>query len=68
MAVDNPLNDPNGQISEVLTYIDYVVTTLFALEATLKILVYGLLLNGPNSYLRNSWNIMDFIIVVFAVS
>ncbi len=68
MTVDNPLNDPNGQLSNILDYIDIVVTTLFTIETSLKIIVYGLLLNGKNSYLRNSWNIMDFFIVIFSVS
>lgn len=68
MTVDNPLNDPKGQLSRVLTYIDIVVTTLFTAEMLIKILVYGLIFNGETSYLRNSWNIMDFFIVIFSVS
>jgi hypothetical protein len=32
----------------------------------LKIVTYGFLLNGSESYLRNLWNILDFIILVFS--
>lgn len=30
----------------------------------LKIISYGLLFNGPDSYLKSPWNILDFIIVI----
>jgi len=30
-------------------------------------LTYGFLTNGPKSYLRNPWNILDFIIVIFSL-
>ena len=33
----------------------------------MKIIVYGLLINGEESYLRVSWNIMDFIIIIFSL-
>lgn len=68
MAIDNPLNDPNGNLSIVINQIDFIITMIFCLESALKIVNYGLLFNGKTSYLRVSWNIMDFIIVVFSVS
>lgn len=33
----------------------------------LKIIVYGFVVNGNDSYLRNPWNCMDFIIVIFSI-
>ena len=33
----------------------------------LKVVLSGFALNGPNAYLRNPWNFIDFVIVVFAV-
>jgi hypothetical protein len=33
----------------------------------LKIMVFGFCLNGPESYIRNSWNVMDFFIVAFSL-
>lgn len=67
MAIDNPLNDPNGTLSKVLNYIDVVITAIFIIECLLKIIVNGLIINGEDSYLRVSWNMMDFIIVVFSL-
>lgn len=48
-------------------YADFVLTVFFFIEALFKIIAYGFLLNGENSYMRNGWNIMDFIIVIFSV-
>ena len=33
----------------------------------MKILAYGFVLNGRPSYLRNLWNVMDFIIIILSV-
>lgn len=68
MAVDSPLNDPNSTGTQVLNIIDIVITSFFVIESVTKIISYGFIMNGPESYLRISWNIMDFIIVVFSVS
>lgn len=67
MAIDNPLNDPDGALSTFLNQIDLVITCIFVLESLLKIVHYGFVINGRQSYLRVSWNIMDFVIVVFSV-
>lgn len=67
MAIDNPLNDPNGTLSTVLNNIDIAITVIFCLESIFKIIHNGLIFNGKQSYLRVSWNIMDFVIVVFSV-
>jgi len=32
----------------------------------LKVITYGFILNGKNSYILNYWNILDFIIVIFS--
>lgn len=36
--------------------------TIFCIEASCKIIALGLVLH-PNSYLRNVWNMMDFIVI-----
>lgn len=67
MAVDNPLSDPDGGLSQVLNIVDIVITSFFICESLMKIIVFGLLFNGEESYLRVSWNIMDFIIIIFSL-
>lgn len=43
--------------------VEYLFLIIFTVEAFLKIIAYGLLCH-PNAYLRNGWNLLDFIIVV----
>lgn len=64
LSLDSPLNDPNSTQTSVIYYIDIAISCIFALEAILKIIVFGLLLNGKQSYLRSLWNLIDFMTVV----
>jgi hypothetical protein len=63
LCIDSPLADPDSTTSSVLGVTDKVITILFLIEAILKITVMGFVFNGKESYLRNGWNILDFIIV-----
>ena len=40
-----------------------VFLAIFCFEAVLKIIAQGMVLH-PRSYLRNGWNILDFVVVV----
>lgn len=68
LALDNPLNDPNGAINTMLTNNSTVFTTIFTLEFLLNIITYGFIINGKSSYMRNPWNILDFCVICFQVS
>ena len=46
------------------TEISNVVTILFLMEATVKIIVLGFACNGRKSYLRSHWNKVDFLIAL----
>jgi len=67
LTLENPLDDPNGKKNSALAKIDIVVSTIFTIELLLKVAVYGFIINGPESYMLNPWNIMDFIIVCFSL-
>lgn len=67
LTLDNPLNDPNGILTAVLNILDIVLTILFTLECTINIILVGFLMNGKESYLNDSWNVLDFLIVVFSL-
>lgn len=63
MAMEEHLPDGDRtplamQLEEAEPYFLYI----FCFEAACKILALGLILH-PNSYLRNVWNIMDFIVI-----
>ena len=46
---------------------DYILTAIFSVEATLKLVAFGLAFCGSTSYIRNSWNILDFIVVIITI-
>lgn len=66
LALDNPLRDPDSRVSAVLDYAEVVLTVLFSLEMAFKVLAYGFVCM-PGAYLRSSWNILDFLVVVVSV-
>lgn len=68
LAMDNPLNDPNGEMSQTLGTLNIIITALFTLECAIKIIVMGFVWNGRRSYMRNGWNILDFIIVLLSLA
>lgn len=49
-----------------LYYIDISTTSIFVLECILKIISYGFFTNGRSSYLKNPWNLIDFIIILLS--
>jgi len=67
LILETPLQNPKGDRADILYIIDVVVSSLFAIELILKVIVFGFMFNGEDSYIRNPWNIMDFIIVAFSV-
>jgi len=43
--------------------LEYVFVVIFTLEAIMKVVAYGLVFH-PGAYLRNGWNVLDFVIVI----
>lgn len=66
LAFDNPLNDPDSTLAQILVALDYIFSSIFIFEATVKILSMGFLF-GDKTYLRNSWNVLDFTIVIISI-
>ncbi|TMW68721.1 hypothetical protein Poli38472_006189 [Pythium oligandrum] len=65
LAIDNPLNSPNSTFVTLLSWADSILTILFVGEVLLKIVATGFVLD-ENAYLRNNWNVMDFVITSLA--
>lgn len=63
LAIDNPLNDPASTLSRSLKRMDNAFAVIFCGEMVLKILALGLAVH-KQAYLRESWNVLDCIIVV----
>ena len=67
MIMEEPLSDPKIYLHIILHKINFYITIIFLLEMVIKIIVYGLIANGPRSYLRDGWNIMDSLIVFVSI-
>ncbi|KAG1973754.1 calcium channel, voltage-dependent, L type, alpha 1S subunit, b [Pimephales promelas] len=61
LAAEDPI-DPHSFRNKVLAYADIVFTSVFTIEIVLKMTVYGAFLH-PGSFCRNSFNILDLIVV-----
>ncbi|KAG2468021.1 voltage-dependent L-type calcium channel subunit alpha-1S-like isoform X1 [Polypterus senegalus] len=63
LAVFLPMpEDDTNLANSSLEKVEYIFLIVFTIEAFLKIVAYGFLFH-PDAYLRNGWNILDFIIV-----
>ena len=67
LAMDNPINDPKSVLVKVLAYSDIILSSIFAFEAILKIIAYGLIFNRNVAYLKNGWNVIDFLVVIISI-
>lgn len=70
MVFYSPLKEQQEQHREtyrMLALVDLVANGIFILEAVLKVIAQGFCCNYRGSYLRNPWNVFDFLIVVFAI-
>ena len=65
MALDEPaLKDPYQK--KTIDLISKCCLVIFVLEAIFKIIALGFVF-GKRAYLKNSWNVLDFTIVVLSV-
>ncbi|XP_016371131.1 dihydropyridine-sensitive L-type skeletal muscle calcium channel subunit alpha-1-like [Sinocyclocheilus rhinocerous] len=60
-----PEEDTNNTNSN-LESLEYIFLIIFTMECFLKIVAYGLLFHA-DAYLRNCWNILDFVIVTMGL-
>ena len=67
LAIDSPLLNPESTFAISLVYMDYALTAIFSIEMMLKVIALGFWMD-EGSYLRNSWNILDFIVVVISIT
>ena len=67
-AIENPLLDHKSKLLKFLKITDIIIVVVFTLEMIMKILAFGLFFNGRDSYLKDTWNILDFTIVLISLS
>ncbi|XP_016422379.1 voltage-dependent L-type calcium channel subunit alpha-1D-like [Sinocyclocheilus rhinocerous] len=60
-----PEDDSNSTNHDLET-VEYAFLIIFTIETFLKIVAYGLVMH-QNAYVRNGWNMLDFVIVVIGL-
>lgn len=60
-----PAQDTDSK-NVILEGVEYIFILVFTVECILKIIALGFLFH-PGAYLRNAWNILDFIIVIIGL-
>ena len=66
-CLDNPNDVHACHVHSTLSILDDIFTALFSLEAATKILALGLCIPSPTAYLRDPWNVLDFLVVVLSL-
>ncbi|XP_030019168.1 voltage-dependent T-type calcium channel subunit alpha-1G-like [Sphaeramia orbicularis] len=66
IAMERPRIDPSSAERIFLTFSNYIFTTIFVAEMTVKIVALGWCF-GDKAYLRSSWNILDGMLVMISV-
>lgn len=64
LMFESPLSPP--PVLESTHVIDIIITVIFTLECLMKIMAFGFAHN-PGAYLRDNWNILDFILVILGI-
>jgi hypothetical protein len=67
LTFHTPLLPPGGKVLQNLLIVDAVTISLMGVEIILKTITYGLITNGPRSYLRDPWNALDLIICIVTI-
>ncbi|VDN55695.1 unnamed protein product [Dracunculus medinensis] len=65
LAAEDPL-DAQSPRNTILNYFDYFFTTVFTVEITLKVVVFGLVLH-KGSFCRNAFNLLDILVVAVSL-
>lgn len=68
LAIRTPLMNDDSRLVETLEVLDLIFTIVFFIECAMKIIALGFLMNGPTSYIREPWNVLDFVIVCFGAA
>jgi len=61
ITVFTPLRDPKSGLYVAARVVDITTTCLLGFEIFAKIVVYGLVSNGPKSFLRSYFNVFDLL-------
>lgn len=63
LAIDNPNDAPNTTKQQFLAIADVVLVFIFGIEMLIKLIAQGLTCD-KGAYLKEGWNVIDFLLVV----
>ena len=66
LVFETPRLDASSALGILLWLGNYLFTLVFLFEAVCKIISYGFLWT-PNAYLKTSWNVLDFLLLLISV-
>lgn len=66
LALDDPTVPQASLLGRTIAIMDVVFAVVFAVESLLKIIAHGLF-TPEGGYLRNGWNRLDFVVVLFGL-
>jgi hypothetical protein len=70
LTADDPLANQETDLAKFSRILDVIVTLVFFIEAIVKIIALGFVetsLKGMRAYLKNGWNIIDFLVLITTV-
>ena len=62
LSMSSPLDDPDSAKTKTLSVIEMIFSVSFTIELIAKIVAMGYY-TDPTAYMRDAWNILDFLIV-----
>ena len=65
IALDTP--DAGSTLKDTLMNANVIMTSIFTIEMIIKCVAKGFLFCGPCSYIRDPWNVVDFIITITSI-
>jgi voltage-gated sodium channel type XI alpha len=66
LALEDPKTQGNEQTMAILNSLEIFFTAVFTMEVVFKVGAFGWL-TYPMGYLRNSWNLLDLVVVVSSI-
>jgi hypothetical protein len=66
-AADSPRLDPASDYAKRVSMVEDSTTAFFTLDAALKVIAFGLI-DTPNAYLKDGWNVLDLVALLASLS
>ena len=67
LALQSSAATPTPAMAQVFWISDIAFNAVFILECAAKVVALGLYSTGTSSYLRNAWNVADFVLLIGSV-